>query len=218
MKIRTIDINQFGSIILIASAVIMFAGAAVASFTLARSQTGFGAGPKQIVAAIAANPSAWRLSDVLILIAIILTALGFVPITLGFGESGRSWAWAGLLAFSISAVLGATRRIVSIFLEPWVAVEGIDLNNITVEAFLRFGEGLGEWFTILAFTSVALYGMALLRRPESGSLGWLFIGGGAVGMLLHLVDVGIPALIFFETGALGVAILMRKKLSDSSEA
>lgn len=218
MKTRTSNTQQIGGIVLICSAVIMFAGAVVASFTLAQSQTGFGAGPEQIVTAIAANPSAWRLADVLVLIAIILTALGFVPITLGFEEPGRSWAWAGLLAFSISAVLGATRRIVSISLEPWVAVEGIDLNNITVEAFLRFGEGLGEWFTILAFTAVVLYGMALLRRPESGSLGWLFIGGGAVGVLLHLVGAGIPAFIFFETGALGVAIFMHERLSDSSEA
>jgi len=140
-----------------------------------------------------------------------------VPITLGFGEPGRSWAWAGLLAFSISAVFGATRRIVSIYLEPWVAVEGIDINNITVEAFSRFGEGLGEWFTILAFTAVAFYGMALQRRPKSGSLGWLFIGGGAVGVLVHLVGAGIPAFIFLETGALGVAILLRGRLSDSIE-
>lgn len=215
---RAFITERVGGSVLIAAAVIMFAGAAVAGFTLAQSQTGFGAGPEQIAAAIAANPSTWRLSDVLILIAIILTALGFVPITLEFGEPGRSWAWAGLLAFSISAVLGATRRILSISLEPWVAVEGIDLNSITVEAFLRFGDGLGEWFTILAFTAVALYGMALLRRPDSSSVGWLFIGGGAVGVLLHLIGAGIPAFIFLETGALGVAILMRERLSDASEA
>ena len=217
MKTRKFNTEQVGGIVVIASAVIMFAGAAVASFTLARSQTGFGAGPEQMVAAIAANPSAWRLGDILILVAILLTAFGLVPITLGFGKAGRAWAWAGLLAYAISAVLGTTRRIVSIFLEPWVAVEGIDLNNMTVEAFSRFGEGLGEWFTILAFTAVALYGMALLRRPESGSVGWLFIGGGAVGVLLHLVGAGIPAFIFLGTGALGAVIFMRERFASPGE-
>lgn len=215
MKARAFNADQFGGILLIASTVIMFAGAAVANFTLAQSQTGFGGEPEQLLAAIAVHPSAWRLADILIQAAIILTALGLVPITPGFGGPGRSWARAGLLTYSISAVLGATRRIVSIYLEPWVAVEGIDLNDITVEAFQRFGEGLGEWFTILAFSAVALYGMAWLRRQEASAIGWLFIGGGAVELVLHLVGAGIPAFIFLETGALGVAILSSGSLSDS---
>ncbi len=141
--------------------------------------------------------------------------MGLVPITPGFGGPGRSWAQAGLLVFSISAALGAIRRIVSIYLEPWVAVDGIDLNETTVEAFSRFGEGLGEWFTILAFVSVALYGMAFLRSTESRATGWLFLGGGAVGLTLHLVGAGIPAFIFVETGALGAAILLHGKPPDS---
>lgn len=217
MKTRTFNTNQVGGIVLIASTIIMFAGAAIANFTLAQSRTSFGAEPEQLLAAIAANPSAWRLADILILAAIILTALGLVPITLEFEGSGRPWAWAGLLVFSISAVFGAIRRIVSIYLEPWVAVEGIDLHDTAVEAFSRFGQGLGEWFTILAFAAIALYGMAFLRRAESRATGWLFVGGGMVGLILHLVGAGIPAFIFLETGALGVAILLRGRLPDSSE-
>jgi hypothetical protein len=218
MKTRTFNTDQVGGIVLIASTIIMFAGAAIANFTLAQSRTNFGAEPEQLLAAIAANPSAWRLADILILAAIILTALGLVPITLEFEASGRPWAWAGLLVFSISAVFGAIRRIVSIYLEPWVAVEGIDLDDTAVEAFSRFGVGLGEWFTILAFAAIALYGMAFLRGAESRATGWLFVGGGAVGLILHLVGAGIPAFIFLETGALGVAILLRARLSDSIEA
>lgn len=215
MKTRSFKTCQLGGIVLVASTIIMFAGAAVANFTLAQSQTGFGGEPEQLLAAIAANPSAWRFADILILAAIILTAVGLVPITLGFGGPGRSWAQAGLLVFSISAALGAIRRIVSIYLEPWIAVERIDLNNTTVEAFSRFGVGLGEWFTVLAFIAIALYGMAFLRRSESNPAGWLFIGGGAVGLALHLVGAGIPAIIFLETGALGVAILLHGRLPDS---
>lgn len=215
MKIRTFDTDQVGGIVLIASTIIMLAGAAIANFTLAQSQTSFGAAPEQLMAAIAANPSAWRLADILILAAIILTALGLVPITIGFGEPGRFWAQAGFLAFSISAVLGSIRRIVSIYVDTWVAIEGIDLNDTTVEAFSRFGVGLGEWFTILAFVAIALYGMAFLRRSESNATGWLFIGGGIVGLIIQLVGAGIPAFIFFETGALGVAILLHRNPSDS---
>jgi len=216
MKNRTLTPNQVGGSVLIASTIIMFAGAASANFVLAQSHTSFGAEPEQILAAIAAKPSAWRLGDILILIAIILTALGLVPITLEFGKSGRSWASAGFLAFSISAILGVIRRITSIYLEPWVAVERIDLKDTTVQAFSRFGVGLGEWFTILAFVAIALYGIAFLRRPESNATGWLFIGGGAVGLILHLVGAGIPAFIFLEIGALGVAILLHGKPTDTS--
>jgi len=198
--------------------VIMFTGAAIANFTLAQGQTGFGGEPEQLLAAIAAHPSAWRLADTLILVAIILTALGLVPITSGFAGPGRLWARAGLLTFSFSAVLGAVRRIVSISLEPWVAVERISFSDTAVEAFSRFGVGLGEWFTILAFAAIALYGMALLRRIESQSIGWLFVGGGAVGLILHLIGAGIPEFIFFETGAFGVATLLSGRSSDSIEA
>ena len=215
MKTRSFNMDQLGGIVLIASTVIMFAGAGVATFTLTQSQTGFGGEPEQLLAAIAANPSAWRLADILILAAIILTAVGLVPITLGFGGPGRSWAQAGFLVFSISAVLGAIRRIVSIYLEPWVAVDGIDLNNTTVKAFSRFGEGLGEWFTILAFTAVALFGMAFLRSTESSATGWLFVGGGVIGLILHLVGAGIPAFIFLETGALGVVMLLHGIPTDA---
>ena len=42
MNIKPISINRSGGIVLIASMVIMFVGAAVAFFTLAQSQTGFG--------------------------------------------------------------------------------------------------------------------------------------------------------------------------------
>jgi hypothetical protein len=215
MKTRVFKTDQLGGIVLIAFTVIMFAGAAIANLTLAQSQTGFGAEPEQLLAAKAANPSAWRLADILILTAIILTAVGLVPITLGFGGPGRSRAQAGLLVYSISASLGAVRRIISIYLEPWVAVERIDLNDTTVEAFSRFGEGLGEWFTILAFVAVALFGTAFLRSTESRATGWFFVGGGMVRLILHLVGAGIPAFIFLETGALGVAILLPGKHPDS---
>jgi len=218
MKTRILNMERVGGVVLIAAMVVMLVGAAVANFTLARNHTGFGGAPEEILAAVAANPSAWRFADILILVAIILTALGFVPITLGFGKPGCAWAWAALLTYSISAVFGATRRIISIYLETWVAVEGIELNDSTVEAFSRFGKGLGEWFTILAFTTIALYGIALLHRLGTGSLGWLFIGGGAIGVLVHLIGAGIPAFIFFETGALGLAIFMHERPSASSEA
>lgn len=214
MKIRTFNRNKAGGIVLITSAVIMFAGAATSFFTLAQNQTGFGARPEQLVAAIAAHPTTWRLGDILILAAIIMTSLGLVTITPGFERAGRSWARAGFLAFSLATALGAIRRIVSIYLEPWIAVAGIDLNDTTVEAFTRFGAGLGEWFTILAFVAIALYGMAFLLRAEAQVTGWLFIGGGAVGLILHLVGAGIPALIFLETGSLGVAVLLHRNPSD----
>jgi hydrogenase/urease accessory protein HupE len=68
----------------------------------------------------------------------------------------------------------------------------------------------------MAFTAVALYGMAWLRRPESSFIGWLFVRGGVVGVILHLVGAAIPAFIFMETGAFGAVILLRERPSVSS--
>jgi hypothetical protein len=153
---------------------------------------------------------------VFILVAILLTTLGLVPTTLRFSGPSRPWAVAALLTFSISAIFGSIRRTINIYLQTWFAVEAIDLTHPTPEAFSRFGRALGEWFTILAFVAIALYGMAMLQRPESTPVGWLFLGGGALGLVVHWVGVGIPAFIFLGTGALGVVTLLGGTLSHLS--
>jgi uncharacterized YccA/Bax inhibitor family protein len=89
------------------------------------------------------------------------------------------------------------------------------MREPAIEAFSRFGEGLGEWFTVLAFVAVALYGIAFLRRAQFGAHGWLFKGGGALGLILHLAGVGIPAFIFLATGALGVVAVLDGRPPDS---
>jgi hypothetical protein len=208
--------NQVGGAILVLSTAIMFTGAGIANFELARNRTGFGDEAEQVVAAIAANPSGWKLANVLILAAIILVPLGLIPVTFGCGGRSRAWALVGLVTFSISAVFGAIRQTVSIYLEPWIAVQGMDLRDPVVEAFSRFGEGLGEWFTILAFAAIAIYGISMTRRTQPRPAGWLFNVGSVLGLILHLIGAGIPAFIFLGTGALGVLSFVDRTFSDSS--
>jgi hypothetical protein len=74
-------------------------------------------------------------------------------------------------------------------------------------AFSRFGETIGEWFTLSAFAAIALYGFAMRATDGSAPVGSLFVGGCALGIVLHLIGVGIPAFIFLATGALGLVVL-----------
>jgi hypothetical protein len=200
--------SRVGAIELIVAMLIMFAGAITAGITLGQGEASFGSGPEAVLAAIAARPRLWSLADILILLAIVLTALGLAPITASFGGSGRLWAQAGFNLFLISAVLGVVRRTLSIQLEPWVAVNGIAPDELTIQALSRVGDGLGEWFTILSLASVISLGIALVLPRQSMTLGWLFVAWGAAGMVMHFVGAGIPAFIFFGTGGLGAVVLL----------
>ena len=142
----------------------------------------------------------------LILAAAILTALGLVPLSLGFEGRSRPWAWTALVAFAFAAVLEAIDRIISMQVTTWAAQRYPDETVFTVgEAFERFDSGLGFAFYILAFIAVGLYGIAFVQTGRVIGLGWAFVAVGVIGIILELAGAGIPGYVFLGTAALGVA-------------
>ena len=99
----------------------------------------------------------------------------------------------------------AIDRVISVQVYTWAAQEGLEATEPAIAAFIQFQDGLGVLFYVLGFLALGLYGMAISRRPEDAGLGWLFVGGGIVGILLAVIGAVIPAMIFFGTAALGVA-------------
>ena len=161
----------------------------------------------EVAAAIAGNPGAWMWANGLILSAALITALGLVPITLLFEGNSRPWAFTGLVAFALAAVFEVIDRFIAIGVTTWAAPQYPDPVVLTVhEAFDRFDDGLGTAFAILAFVAIGLYGNAMRQTEATTQLGWAFVVGATLGVVLEVVGVGIPGFVYLGTAALGVAI------------
>ena len=43
-------------------------------------------------------------------------------------------------------------------------------------------------------------------RAVAGRIGWFFVAGGVIGIILQFIGAAIPGMVFIGTDALGVAI------------
>ncbi len=159
---------------------------------------------QELAAAIAGNPAAWVWANGLFLAAAMLTTLGLVAFSIRFNGPSRSWAWMGLVAFAFAAVLEVVARIISVGPATWAAQQGLDATDVTVQAFIRLDEGLGVAFFILGFLSLTLYGVAMTQTEGPSGIGWAFVAGGILGIVLELAWGTIPAFVYFGTAALAM--------------
>lgn len=157
-----------------------------------------------VAAAIAANPTAWKVAEGLILAAALITTLALVPITLRFQDRSRPWACIGLVAFTLAATFSAIDRIIGIGVTTWAAQRWPDPTAVTIwRAFESLQ--LGTAFTILAFLALGSYGIALLERAGTVALGWLFVAVAVLGIALQVVGAVIPAFVYLATAGFGAA-------------
>jgi len=117
-------------------------------------------------------------------------------------------AWTAMAAFAFAAIFEALDRIINVKVRTWAAQQTFEFADPAVQTFFRFQYGLDYSFNIFGFTSLGLYGVAMLMRSGVGGVGWLFIAGGIFGIILQVSGATIPAMVFFGTGALGVAALL----------
>jgi len=136
----------------------------------------------------------------------ILTTLGLAALSLRFAGPGRRWAWMGMTAFAFAVVFLAIDRMLGMSVRIWAAERLSDPTVFTVvEGFRSFDRVLSDWFEVLSFLSLGLYGIALAQTAEARQRGWAFVAVGVVGIVLSVVGGVIPGMIFLGTGALGVA-------------
>ncbi len=197
--------SRLGGGILILAAFVMTVGAAIPFFAPSLRDAPWTDDPSLAAAAIAGNPGAYAWAHGLFIVAGILTALGLVPISLGFQGGGRTWAMMALLAFAFAALFSAIGRTFNIEVFTWGAVQGVSPTDLLIQSIMRFQNGLSYAFYILAFLALGLYGIAMLLQPKPSGLGWVFVVVGILGLLLRVFDVLIPAFVFLGTAALGVA-------------
>ena len=197
-----------GSLVVVAAGV-MFVGAAIPFFAPSLRDAPWSDDLQELLGVVAGNPAAWRWANGLILSAAALTALGLVPVTMGFGGAARSWAAMGLVSYLFCAVVAIIDRLISIGPATWAAEEGISVTDATVQAFIRFGNGLNVAFYVFGFLALGLYGVALTRVTEASGAGWAFVGAGGLGIVLGSVGAAIPGFVFLGTGALGLVMRSR---------
>lgn len=207
--------SHLGGGILILAAIVMVIGAAIPSFAPSLRDAPWTDDPLQAAATIAGNPGAYAWAHGLFVAAAILTALGLVPVSLGFRGSGRPWAMMALLAFAFAAVFSTINRTINIQVFTWGAVQGVDVTSFSIQSIMRFQEGLSYAFYILAFLALGLYGMAMLLQPKPSGLGWFFVAAGILGLVLRVFGDLIPAFVFLGTAALGVATWLQSSASET---
>jgi hypothetical protein len=194
-----------GGGLLILAVVIMATGAVIPSLAPSLREAPWTDDPQLAAVAIAGNPSAYAWAHGLFVAAGIVTALGLVPVSFGFQGRSRSWALMGLVTFAFAAAFSAINRTINIEVYTWGAGQGLSVTDLWVQALMHFQSGLDHMFYILAYLTLGLYGIAMLQRLSPNKLGWVFVAGGILGILLHLIGGGIPAFVYFGTGALGAA-------------
>jgi len=204
MRASTADLVAGGT--LVGGAVTMAAGAATGVFAPSLRNAPWSDDPEALAAAIAGNPTAWIWANSLFLVAAIITTVGLVLAVSGVSGRSRPWAGAAVVLFGFAAAAEVVDRVISAYVYTWAAEEGFSIATPAVASFVRFQDGLGNLFFLLGFSAVALFGVAISRRPDVAGLGWLFVAGGVLGLVLAFFGAVIPAMVYLETASLGVAV------------
>lgn len=153
---------------------------------------------------IASNPAAWRWANGLIVVGVVLTVVGVVALAAAFTGAGRAVAAVAAGLYLVAAPLEVASRGIAMEVATWAATAPPDS---TQRAVWRVAEDLGSlfgtWFMLLAFVSVATFGLAASRESSDG-FGAPFLAVGGLGVLLELVGATIPLFAFLATASLSV--------------
>ena len=158
--------------------------------------------------------TAWAITNVLFLVATVLTAAGlwFVPDSVGSG--GMTIARAATVAY----LLGATAWIASLVFRLEVTPEAassfvggvaVDPAYVIIE---RWSGGLFSTFTYLAGGSLVALGVAIiLGGAISAFAGWFAVVIGAVIIVAYAVVGDMPPVVsYLPTGLLGIVLLLQR--------
>lgn len=192
--------------VLVVAAVVMFAGASIPFVTKLGGEAWYGT-PTEVLVAVSESPVAWKWANGLIAVAAIGTAAGLAGINSRL-VPGEGAALAGLIVFTLAAGVELVGRILLVTVTPWVA-EQPSTSSIAAlyDAVYQLGEGLIRAFILVAFVSLALFGIAALQANITW-LGIILILFGIAGLVLEVVGAAIPALIYIGTATLGASIVL----------
>lgn len=193
------------TVFLVGAAVVMATGAAIPFFAPALRDAPWSDDWAELAGTIAGNPAAWRWANALFLAAAVLTTLGLIAFSARVGKRGRQWAYMAATVFAIAAVLEVVGRLIAIGPATWAAEQHIAESDVALQAFIRLDEALLFGFFVFGFVSVMLCGAALWADRADDRSGAVYVGAGAIGVVLAVFGTAIPAFVYVATAALGVS-------------
>ena len=165
---------------------------------------------------IAVHPGWWRWVNRCFALGIVMTAFGLTALKLALTDAGdRVFAELGWTSFLIGALLWLVLFTFNRSMAIWAAEVTPSQGSMpaTFEAWPKWMERIVLIYMILAYTSLAFYGIALLNTGLLASwAGWvaLVVGlAGAASVILWGSGFAIPLLIHIVPFLIGILLLLK---------
>jgi len=163
---------------------------------------------------IAAAPKAWTVTNVLFVVATVLTAAGLWHVPDRVGAAGLTLAQAAAVGYLLASALWLASLVFRLTVTPaaasaFAAHGSVDPAYVVVD---RWAGGLFGAFIYLAAASLLAIGVAVLQGATlSAVAGWSAIAFGAVIGGGYLVFGDMPPFVaYLPTGVLGVVLLLSR--------
>jgi hypothetical protein len=169
--------------------------------------------PREHLATIRRLAGMWAWANVLFEAGAVVAVLGLALLTTLLSAAGdRGLSVVALAGFAFGSVLWVVFVGFRLGFTPWVARETERTSEIPAIYFplAQWGWHLFMVYTVLGFTSVGLYGAALLVTGLLAAwIGWLAIGFSALGLVLLAAMRDAPPLLhYFVPLVIGIALLV----------
>ena len=169
---------------------------------------------QRALGAVAEHVTLFRWSYVGATGGVVLSTLGLVTLTTLLLKAGDSvLSVLALILFLLAALLWIVEHSIHLSMTVWAAGETSRTSLVpdSYEPMYQLAETVERIYTVLAFTSVAIYGWALLKTGLLPSwVGWVSIGWSGLGLIVFLTNLNsIPALLLIMPFVMGIVLLVR---------
>ncbi len=173
----------------------------------------FGQPPREWLHLVFSHQRLWRWGTILFMSGVVVTALGLALFTSLLRDAGdQVFSEVGLVAFLFGAVLWVIALAFRLSIDPWAGQE--TAKTAVIPAFYvpltRWTGVLFAIYTVLAFSALAAYGVAVLCTPVLPQwVGWISIVYGLAGLgLFGLTGDSYPFLHHLMPLVIGILLLL----------
>ena len=173
------------------------------------------ASPEPQLRLIADRTTPWTLTNVLFLVATVLTAAGLWLVPDFVGAAGVPVARAATVGYLLGASAWLTSLVIRLVITPQAALAFLSsgVEDQTYAGLLGLGGGLFAAFTLIAGISLMAIGLAIV--VGGGSLpvfvGWFAVAIGGIVVFGFLAAGDMPPFVaYLPTGLLGIVLLLMR--------
>ncbi len=204
---RTLDAERLAGLLLVGGSSCFFVGALNPSlFSVWR------ASPELQLRLIADRTTAWTITNVLFLIATVLTTAGLWLTPDFVGGAGVAVARAATVGYLLGASTWLTSHVIRLVITPQAASAVVTAGAVdpTYAGLLRLGGGLFATFTLTAGASLIAIGLAIIVGGELPVFaGWFAAAVGGIIVVGFLAAGDMPPFVaYLPTALIGILLLL----------